>query len=435
MVGTVCGGVPNDAVCEEDYCTEGVECAQVFQVDSGAAFNDAVAGATPGTCIALAPGNYGSVALPIGVSLLGKGADLVTVASIESRGIGVRIRGLTVDGGSISVSEGDTTIDAVRIIGSPGDGVAVGSAASVTVTRSEITSAGRYHLSAFNSASVTVDASIIDGKGLGGPGMWVECDQDSGCVLGSATLSMTNSKVKSTKLVGVSLVGAVASFDNVEVRDTHVGDNFEAGGGISASACSSVTATGLSVMDNVDFGMLLDDSALDADGLTVSRNLRGLWIQYVGMTCPAEAVVRNAVVSGNQGVGIGVAAASTGVRIEQSRIENTVNVALPVLVGGISSSSDLVGDGFNWQDASFVSLDGVSISGSDRASMLIDGVVAAGSTIANVVLSAGDESLGIKQQNLPTDGVQPAVVQSPPVQAFSEELFSIPEEVGIPPTI
>ena len=85
MVGSVCGGVPNDAVCEEDYCTEGVECAQVFQVDSGAAFNDAVAGATPGTCIALAPGNYGSVALPIGVSLLGKGADLVTVASIESR--------------------------------------------------------------------------------------------------------------------------------------------------------------------------------------------------------------------------------------------------------------------------------------------------------------------------------------------------------------
>jgi len=55
-VGDVCAGVPNQPVCEEDFCTQGVACAGVLHADSDASFAAAVAGASPGACIALAPG-------------------------------------------------------------------------------------------------------------------------------------------------------------------------------------------------------------------------------------------------------------------------------------------------------------------------------------------------------------------------------------------
>jgi hypothetical protein len=117
-VGDVCAGVPPGPVCDEDYWTEGVPCAVVHQVDSGASFAAAVGSAQAGSCIALAPGAYGSVILPPGVSLLGGGADCVTLAGIEVSGEGVVVRGVTITAGSLQVRDGSTTAEMIRIVDS-----------------------------------------------------------------------------------------------------------------------------------------------------------------------------------------------------------------------------------------------------------------------------------------------------------------------------
>jgi hypothetical protein len=435
MVGDVCAGVPNAPICEEDYCTQGVACASVVEVGSGSAFADAVAGAQAGTCIALGPGTYGAVILPDGVSLLGKGADFVKIASVEIGGFGVRVRGVSVESGSVSTRGGDAVIEGVRITASPEDGIHVGGGGSVTINNSEVRAAERYGVSAFDAARVEVDASIIDGKdGQSGPGLWAQCGDGCNCTA-TPDVKLSNTKLVGNSIVGLSLVGVAATLTNVEVSNTQVGGNFEAGGGISASACSTVSATSVSIIDNLDFGFLIDDSSIDMDGFTVSGNLRGVWIQNIGMSMAATATVRNGVVTDNQGVGIGVAAASEGVTVVQTTISGTKAIALPVLVNGVSAGSEEVGDGLTWKGASQVSLDSVTVSSSARASVLIDGEVGSGSTIDNVVLSYGDELRGILQQNLPTGGAQPAVSGSPPITTSATEQFAVPADISIPPTI
>src|SRR4051794_3157991 len=75
----VCVGVPAADVCSTDTCTEGVACAAVVEVGSDAELAPKAAAATAGTCLSLAPGHYGAVALPGGVSLLGRSAAEVAV--------------------------------------------------------------------------------------------------------------------------------------------------------------------------------------------------------------------------------------------------------------------------------------------------------------------------------------------------------------------
>jgi hypothetical protein len=242
-------------------------------------------------------------------------------------------------------------------------------------------------------------------------------------------------KITGNTIVGLSLVGASAHLDNVEVTNTDVGQSFDAGGGISASACSTLTATDLRIADNEDFGLLLDDSALDVDGFSVARNLRGVWMQNIGASMPATASLRNATITENRGVGIGVASSSVGVTIQQTVVSDTKVISLPVLIDGVSASTEQVGDGITWKGGSQVALDGVTVSASQRVSVLIDGEVGSGSSIANVTLAGGDESLGILQQSVPEGGEQPSVTGSPSVTVLPDEQYSVPADVAIPPTI
>jgi hypothetical protein len=95
-----------------------------------------------------------------------------------------------------------------------------------------------------------------------------------------------------------------------------------------------------------------------------------------------------------------------------------------------------VGDGLNWFDASSVVLDGITLSGSARQSVLIDGDVGQGSSITNVTLEGGDELLGILQQNYTQGGVQPVVGSgAPPVSTAAAEVYPIAEKMGLPPGI
>src|SRR6185369_1243976 len=78
----VCAGVPVDDVCNSDTCTAGVMCLAVIDVPDNAALAAALQGASAKSCIALAPGNYGEIELPGGVSLLGRSAASVDVVKV-----------------------------------------------------------------------------------------------------------------------------------------------------------------------------------------------------------------------------------------------------------------------------------------------------------------------------------------------------------------
>jgi parallel beta helix pectate lyase-like protein len=431
IVGGVCAGVPSQPLCEESVCTTG-SCSQVIQVTSQAELDAAIANASDGTCIALSPGSYGSVILPVGVSLFGHfHADTSVAAVTVLGGSDVRLRGFGVDGGTVTTSSGTAHIDAVRISNSSGSGVVVNTGASTSIEHSTIELAGRYGIEAFNVDDVQVRSTVIAGNSTsGGPGMWVQ--REMGC-MGSGTVSATieDSVLRGNKLVGLSLVGVSATIDNVAVRQSQVGPNFDAGGGVSISGCSTVTANALEVSDSADFGVLIDSSTVTLSTPTVTNNLRGVWIQNV----TGSVTVDHATISNNTGVGVGIDGMSSSVTVQDSTITDTQMISLPVLVGGVSAGAEEVGDGLAWLGNSFAIIENVSISTSARASVLIDGEVVMGSSITNLTLAGGDEQKGIVQQNLPMNGQQPNTSMSPGVMPQPGEMFPVPVSPGIPPGI
>jgi hypothetical protein len=428
VVGGVCAGVPAEAL-SETVTTTG-SCTSVVQVANMAELDTALAGASDGGCIALLPGIYGSITLPVGVSLFGHHhADTVVAGVLVMGGSDVRLRGFAVQDGTISVSVGTTHIDAVRVEGGSGSGVSAGASASVTIERSTIGGKELYGVEAFNVGSVSVKGSVIAGNGAG---MWVQ--RDDGCMgTGTVSAAIEDSVLRSNHLVGLSLVGASATMDNVAVRDSLVGQNFEAGGGIAISGCSTVTATAVEVLRSVDFGVLIDGSTVSLSGAVVSENgVRGVQIQNI----TDSVTIEDAVIEKNVGLGIGIDGASTSVTVRNTTISGTSMISLPVLVNGVSAGADEVGDGITWLDGSFVTIEGVSVSSSARASVLIDGPVAMGSVIHGLTLGGGDEAKGVVQQNLPMDGTQPETMDAPPIMQQPGEMFSIPAPVPvIPPGI
>jgi hypothetical protein len=433
-VGDACIGVPTEPLCASDPCTVG-PCSQIVSVSNDGELAQAIASTSAGDCIALSQGSYSGFSLADGVSAFGRGAGLVTVkGDVTSGGNGSRLRGLLVSGGSIIVASGDTLIDAVRVYASTGDGVQAATATSVVVTNSEVSSTDRYGTVAFGAAALALYNSKLSGSA--GPGVWAQCDVGDPCACAQAMpVHLENVLVDGNALVGVSLVGVSATLENVIVSNTKVGPNFQAGGGMSISGCSDVTAGGITIEDNVDFGLLVDDSSIDVDGIEVRGNLRGVWIQKIGQSLAGGATLRNGVIADNKGVGFGIGTLSLGVLAEGLEVLDTQSIALPVLVGGVSAGSQQVGDGLTWLDGAQVTLSNLTMSGSARASVLIDKASGAGSSIEGIVLAGGDEAKGIVLQSY-AGGTQPTLAGgAPALDVQVTEVFSVPNEVAIPPGI
>src|SRR5688572_18714891 len=73
IVGDACAGPSGYHDCHDEAWLDGVNCVGVRTVADDAALQSNLPAAGPGECIDLAPGSYGSVALPPEVSLLGRG--------------------------------------------------------------------------------------------------------------------------------------------------------------------------------------------------------------------------------------------------------------------------------------------------------------------------------------------------------------------------
>ncbi|WP_437967527.1 right-handed parallel beta-helix repeat-containing protein [Sorangium sp. So ce260] len=433
-----CIGVPAGALCDGDFCAASVDCAEVIEVRGDAALSPAAEAARPGACLALGPGVYGPVALPPGVSLLGRGAGSVTVAAVSlAAGDGAVLRGLTVGEGGVALAAGARArIEAVRVAGSASDGVTLGLGASLDVVDSSIEGSARYGLSAFDAARVSVARSVVSGSR--GPGLWAQCAGGCDCEA-PVELDVEDAILRDNKVVGVSLVGARAAMSRVEVSGNGQ-SGFDPSGGVSVSGCSTLEAAALKIADNSGFGLLIDRASAslggDGEGFEVSGNQPGIWIQN---TTPEQAVaLRGGVLEKNRAIGLGMSGDARGIIIDGMRIAGTFADSAAVSAGG-EHSQEVVGDGVSWQEQAQAAIFGLVLSGnglessnpsispSRRASVLIDGDVGPDSRLAAVTLEGGDEEAGIVQQRLSTGGVSPLRgTDVPRIATSPDALFSVP---------
>ena len=429
-IAGVCAGVPPGPVCSDEACTADVACSQTVKVDDDPTLQAALTVAKAGTCIALGPGVYGDAAVPGGVSLLGVGAESVEVASVVV-GAGEKsvLRGFAVAGGILLQGAMHTRIVSVRVTGSAGDGVEVGSDSSVAVETSEIGGAARYGIGAFDSGDVQATESVIEGAE--GGGLWMSCTAECDCAA-VPTLLLDKVILQENHRVGVSVVGVAARLTDVRIDRTTTDKSFDGGFGLAASGCADLEALGLRVVDSSANGVLIDkaNARLGAEGagrgVNVDRNIGGIWIQHISTAKMQSVRLESVGLSDNSAVGIGIAGQSSGVVIRGAVIHGTETITLPSGQGTPGGSVE-VGDGLVWLDHSFADIDGLRVGASARASVLIDGQVATGSKLSHVTLVDGDEEKGIVQQSCPAGGTAPEVgPETPPIKTTSGTTFELP---------
>ncbi|XXX80875.1 right-handed parallel beta-helix repeat-containing protein [Sorangium sp. So ce134] len=449
LVRGVCAGVPAGDACVGESRFQRIGCTNVVEVGSDDALTKAAQGASPGTCIALGPGRYGVVSVPGGVSLLGRSAAAVEIEGIEieriesegtelEAGKGTVLRGLTVGSGGVDV-KGATgvRIESVRVAGREGDtrnGVQLHEGSSVTIVDSEIVDSGSVGVLAVG-ADVAVERSVISGAQRGGIVIEREeaCDEDSCPCTDRPDLKVTSSVIRRNRVIGISLRGAIASLEDVDVIDTNVGAAVltgQYGGGISAAECSDVRlARAVRVLGSRFFGILVDRSMAalgveeEANSIEISGNTLGLWIQnttnqgdchHHGRDC--SVTLHNGTLDGNFGVGIGVAGGSKGIILCKSAVTDTVLDSLSMI--NPDDPVQTFGDGVEWLDDSEVYIDGLTLSGNARKGLLIDGP-AKGHIEALHFAGDADEPV---QQNF-TEGERPTGVA---LRTTSENEFPVP---------
>lgn len=189
--------------------------------------------------------------------------------------------------------------------------------------------------------------------------------------------------------------------------------------------------------DNEDWGILVDDSDFSLDGGTIDGNLRGIWVQNTVSTGVERVAILNTKLTGNQGVGFGIAGGSTGVFAENMTIADTLEVSIPVEIDGVSAASELIGEGITWADVSQARLTDITITNSAVKPMTITDEVGTGSVITRMQVDGSmEETQSILHQKLPVGGVTPDWVgSSPTIETTPDQIQGVPSSVAIPPGI
>lgn len=438
-LGGECIGLPQHAVCGGDYCTDDAPCSAVIEAKDDVGVADAVGRAAPGDCIALAPGAYAAIALPPGVSLLGKDADEVLVAGLSlGQGDGVLIRGLEVAGGGVEVgSVTGVRMDGVRVTAGP-NGISARAGSALSVSRSELLGAAGVGLYAEAAASIAIESSIVADARQGG--VRIACDpMGNGCDCSSKTSATLNRVLlRGNSVIGVALDGALASIDDLVVRDSLAGwDNnipmmvIPGGAGMSLSGCTELSYGSVSVSNMLSYGVLFDSSSLAPDvgasnvGIVVTGAELGILVQQGAATGAASVTLVGVEVSLARGIGMrfgqGVVA-----HVTDAIVRDTAMARIPVAVDGVSGGSAEIGYGVLWTGGASVTMDGVAVSGSGLLGVLIDGPVGANSSIANLALSGGDEAEGVIQQGVSPNDAAPVMDGSAVLTRLDTAPYAVP---------
>lgn len=397
-------------VCGDD-CTEGVSCNQVLDVPADYSLEEASSQARSGDCIALTAGTYGEATLHGGVSLLGPGAAQATVGSITLlEGDGAVIRRLQVAGVvKLRPAATGVRLDSLRVTGSQ-NGVQAEAGASFTLVDSVLSGVPDNGVLAVDAASVVVQRTTIEAGG--GPGIWAQCTAGCDCTT-RPEVELTDVQIVGNLHTGVALLGVNATLERVEIRDTGQREQelTANGGGLVASACTSLDAFGLTVDGSMHYGMLVDSSSgtLGAPGedqgiIIIDSRGGGIWLQHIGNAVADQAVtLENVTMTANASVGLNIGGGSRGIIIIDSRVGDTTSSPTQALdwVDATSKANtglDSIGDGLIWGMNADAQIDGLTLSGNDRSALLIDGPVTG--SISNVTLASGDEAKGIVQQHV-----------------------------------
>lgn len=355
----VCPGVTEDAV-----STDGVACTTKIDVTPGDLASKASSAA--GTCLVLGSGDYPAVTLAAGVSLIGKGAAATSIEGITTTGAdaGATIRGVRVGAGGIVVSgKGTLVVDRVLVSGAALYGVAA------------------------TGTSLKLSASTIENTGSFG--VYSLCKKD--CLPARTQLSLERVRVQKAKTVGVWVHGGVdVTIDGAQIDHTDT-SSFLYGRGLEVAEGATLDARRLACVDNADVGVLVDGGSAQFDGLTSSRNMRGVQLQGLG----AGKLV-NFEVMGNDALGVGIARGTKGLIVQGGLVASTKKMSIPVDVGGVKE----VGDGINWIEGSEVDIaESVKIQGSARRPVIIDstskgkfaGTLGGGDEVVGLIVQGGLE--------------------------------------------
>jgi hypothetical protein len=437
-----CAGVQNVRICDGDFCTaglpSGVGCTRVHHVLADSAGGDgsadkpfstpgeATARAAAGECIALGPGRYPPFELPAGVSLLGAGADRVSIVGEAAggsgsayvlrvdgaggqaavvRGIrieaqrqrrGVLVRGATglalqdlrvdsargigvaVGGATVSVASVEVLKTAVEGDKSPGIGLLAVSGAVVKMSRSIVNDSEGPGVLASESG-VELDRVAVIKSGL--YGVSIDCVSDSRCTTALAS-RITGTTLKNNKGVGLRVSGGRLSARENDIAATkvlfHAASQAWIGRGIEIHA-ADVALERNHVHESELQGIVVDGATGSIVDNRVERcQERGIWVQ--GISGPAGLTLEDNALTGNHMVGIGVTR-SRGVKILGGRVHGTREKTIMSPVG----EPQTLGDGLQVLDGSEVEIRGGRVEASKRLGVLID---AARATITDTVVEA-----------------------------------------------
>ena len=435
-VSNGCAGVPQASVCDSDACSEGVSCASTVTAHDDATLAAAVNTATAGACIVITPGTYGTVSLPGGVSLLGKGATSVTVqAVVMQAGLGAVLRGLTVGSGGIAILSAVTgaRIESVLVKNTVGSGITLGAGTEVTIVTTTVDHAGAaagdagYGIVSSGSGKLTLDRVHVDAPS--GPGIWVQACNDGCTCAGSAVMHAHGIIIEGAELVAMALAGVDATLDDVKIDKTvPFHKDGQQGGGLAAFQCTKVTATNLRATSNMYYGVLVDHASGSIGGEAaaaseISNNgVHGLFIQNVGKMPngdPQEFKVTGAKLVGNSGVAIGLHA-SFGIIIEGCEATGTQQKSLPVLIANQNPGVANVGDGLSWTGGTTATIKSLVLDGNARTGGMIAGQWGDGSS-ANLTVKKPGLLGGIIIEGIPLDGASMPGMDNVPASLVSRD--------------
>ncbi|MCA9665599.1 MAG: right-handed parallel beta-helix repeat-containing protein [Myxococcales bacterium] len=393
-------------VCDGSYCLGDAACATTYFVRAGSSgdgsqaspfgrLDDAAKRATAGDCIALAAGSYEGGVIPAGVSLLGAGADHVTIsggasgaALSESGGSGALLRGFTVQSAVAGIAldnTQDTRVEQVTIAAAKGVGIDARGASRLVLRNVSIANvelgagASATHgiaLLVGAGSTATIEACDIDGaktQGLlvhgssatisrvrvrhsGVYGVVIDCHE--GCPAGGSRVE--RSHIVDNDAIGLLAIdGEVVLADN-EIAGTRYGSGFARNVQLQGV---KLDVRGNTVRDSLGQGIVVHQCSgtIDKNKVTANQD-RGMVVQRV----TAELLLSDNRIERNERSGLTLIE-SAAVKIKGGIIAETKKRL--VLVG---SKGVQVGDGVQLLRSSDTLIDGVTLRDNERVAVLAD---------------------------------------------------------------
>jgi len=397
-----CAGVTRSEICASPYCTGASSCLNVWHVQQGASAGGDGSTASPyatleqgakrvvaGDCIALASGSYSGVTLAGGVSLLGTGAQHVTISNTApgqpalsmTSGTGALLRGFTLSSAGVGLRLRDsqgTVVDQVKVALAHEIGIDARRAKQLVITNTQVEQVVAHTVPPSGDAGPGPDAGADGGSGAssafgvgvllaqGSSARLTQCaiqqSATQGVLADGSSIVLEESAVTKSGLFGVVIqCAAGCAAAGSEIRDSVI--SYSQGIGLLVSGVK-LTATGndightqyaaglaravqiqlqaaVTLQDNVVHhsaaqGIVLDDATGTLDQNRVENNQeRGIWLQHVATP---GVVLSGNIVTGNQRAGIG-ATLSTAVTISGGRVEGTRKLDVSLLAALYQSAS------------------------------------------------------------------------------------------------